>query len=174
MLWCAAWFRQSLLFSREEKMKKIQGKLIISANSPACLQLIAYIVALAVYKGSLWFKDLFILDGSCVENSRSYPKSCMAGPAFDVQLFSEEVLLFSVVTVAHSGENSCCCWTVLLLMPPPCRSWVLVPSINFSSCKIGGGMPFPCIEFYWRQTSVGPRFLVAVAKMGCSPRPHVC
>lgn len=86
MLWCAAWFRQFLLFSREEKKKEeIWGKFIISADSPACLQLITYIVALAVHKeGSLWFKDLFIVDGSCVENSRSYPKSRMVGPASDV------------------------------------------------------------------------------------------
>lgn len=79
MLWCAAWFRQFLLFSREEKKnEEIWGKFIISADSPACLQLITYIVALAVHKeGSLWFKDLFIVDGSCVENSRSYPKSCL-------------------------------------------------------------------------------------------------
>lgn len=156
-------------------MKKIWGKFIISADSPACLQLITYIVALAVHKeGSLWFKDLFIVDGSCVENSRSYPKSRMVGPASDVRLFSEEVLLFSAVRVVHRAESCCCCWTVLLLVSPPCRSWVLVPSTNFSSCRLGGVMLLPSTEFYWRQTSVGPRFLVAVAKMGCSPRSHMC
>lgn len=44
----------------------------------------------------------FFLDGSCIENRRSYSKSCTVGPEFGRHLFSAEVLL-------HLEGVSCYC-----------------------------------------------------------------